>query len=64
MTHSYTVGARDAARPIMASHISHMTDYDGNEMEKPAGAFFSVAVPLIAALLSLALAFVIVATTK
>ncbi len=48
----------------MASHTTHMTDYDGDEMEPPAGAFFSVAVPIIAALLSLALAFVIVATTK
>jgi len=48
----------------MTTHVSHVTDYDGNEMEKPAGAFFSVAVPVIAALLSLALAIVVVATTR
>jgi hypothetical protein len=64
MTHSYTVGPRDAALEIMASHTVHVTDYDGNEMNKPSGAVFSVLTPLIAAALSLILAFVIVATTK
>lgn len=64
MTHSYTVGPRDAAPAIMASHIVHVTDYDGNEMNKPSGAIFSVLTPIIAAALSIILAFVIVATTK
>lgn len=48
----------------MASHIVHVTDYDGNEMNKPSGAIFSVLTPIIAAALSIILAFVIVATTK
>lgn len=62
--HSYTVGSHDAAPAVMASHISHVTDYDGNEMNKPSGAVFSVVTPIVAALLSLALAFVVVATTR